>query len=234
MTYGEAEPLRIGVIDFAKLEDADVQSVAAIRLQQALAMARSNQLGDDLIALWKNSVVIAADIAPFKERYTSRKRLQVKPSGDSSVRRGARVVAMVHELHKVGYQRIRIFPQESGSGAHWRCIITAADNVETNGYMPVRWDDDLVARYTSASGARYFDWPDAETCTARQLAALFLERFPKIAQNGQGRDWLYAGWLMDFLGLMENAETGGYFVFSADYPLEIKRLEPWMPPPPRL
>ena len=233
MTLGEPDPLRIALVNLARLDDADIQSAAAVRLSRIMPVGLGEPSGEDLIALWKSSVAIAAELAPFKERGVCPKTLKVQPSTHQSVRRSARVVAMVHELHKVGYQRIRIFPQESGSGAHWRCIITAATNVEANGYLPIRWDDDLVALYTSASGARYFDWADAETCTARQLAALFLERFPTIAQNGRGRDWLYAGWLTDFLGLMENAETDGHFVFSADYPLDPKLLEPWMPPAPR-
>jgi hypothetical protein len=226
-------PLRVAIVDLAKLEDRGVQSAAALQLQRAGVSGPGNRARDDLLAIWRAGLAIATDIAPFKERFAPRKALQWKPAANQAVRRCTRVVSMVHELHKVGYQRIRIFPQEAGSGAHWRCSITSAGNIEANGYMPIRWDDDLVARYTSASGARYFDWPDAETCSARQLAALFLERFPHIAQDGEGRDWLYAGWLTDFLGLMENGEEEGLFVFSADYPISPKSLEPWMPPPPR-
>jgi hypothetical protein len=41
---------------------------------------------------------------------------------------------MVHELHKAGYQRIRILPYLSPSGAYWRCTITTSDNVADDGY----------------------------------------------------------------------------------------------------
>jgi hypothetical protein len=34
------------------------------------------------------------------------------------------VVEMVHELHKAGYQLLRISPGLSPSGIHWRCPIT--------------------------------------------------------------------------------------------------------------
>jgi hypothetical protein len=49
----------------------------------------------------------------------------------------------------------------------------------------------------------YFEWRDAVDATARQLAALFIERFPQIAARGQGRDWTYAGWFTEMLGVAE-------------------------------
>lgn len=173
----------------------------------------------------------------WKERYLSRMPLQLKPSQNSTLRRCTRVVAMVHELHKVGYQRIRAIPQESPNGMHWRCHVTFASNVEPDGFTLKEFDIEdrgLVAHYVTGQGANYFGWKDAAKLSARELAVLFLERFPQIMQNGQGRDWLYAGWLTDFLGRMENADEMGLLTFEADYPLDPKPIDPWMPPPPRV
>jgi hypothetical protein len=50
---------------------------------------------------------------------------------------------------------------------------------------------------------RYFEWTDAQTSTARELAALFVERFPVIVQRGLGEDWPYAGWYVQMLGAAE-------------------------------
>lgn len=172
----------------------------------------------------------------WSERYVSRKGIKTKPAEDAGLRHCTRVVSMVHELHKVGYQKIRAIPQESPSGAHWRCNITYSSNVAADGYKLIDFDIEdrgLVAHYTSADGAAYFGWTDAHQLNARELAALFLERFPEIAQNGQGRDWLYAGWLTDFLGLMENADELGLLAFTGDYPVDPKKVDPWLPPPPR-
>lgn len=172
----------------------------------------------------------------WNERYVSRKAIGVKAAENPTLRRCARVVAMVHELHKVGYQRIRAIPQEAPNGMHWRCHVTFAANVEPDGISLKDFDihnRGLVAHYSTGQGTEYFGWKDAGQMTARELAVLFLDRYPDIAQNGQGRDWLYAGWLTDFLGMMENAGSMGLFSFTADYPLDPKLIDPWMPPPPR-
>ena len=39
------------------------------------------------------------------------------------IRRAIRVLAIVGELHKRGYQRLRVMPFMSPSGVHWRCLI---------------------------------------------------------------------------------------------------------------
>jgi hypothetical protein len=135
---------------------------------------------------------------------------------------------MVHELHKAGYQRIRILPGMAPNGVHWRCTISYAENVAPDGRSFLRTDEGHAARYTSGQGARYYDWPDADRLNARQLARRFLTSFPIIADRGAGRDWPYAGWLTDILGL---AEHGRFIAFHADYPIDPDELRHWAPPP---
>lgn len=122
---------------------------------------------------------------------------------------------MVHELHKAGYQRIRICPALAPSGVHWRCTISYAGNLAADGLSFRAAADGHVASYTSGQGARYFDWPDGDRLTARELARRFITAFPPIAEHGIGRDWPYAGWLTDVLGY---AEHGRFVAFWADYP----------------
>lgn len=125
-------------------------------------------------------------------------------------RRSQRVLSMVGELHKKGYQRLRVVPAMSPSGMHWRCMITPASNtLRTHGaYLAdPDWNHDLIATYTSGSENKYFGWEDCATATARQLADTFVERFPKITNAGMGWDWLYAGWYVEMLGAAES----GYF-----------------------
>lgn len=172
----------------------------------------------------------------WSERHVSSGEVHLKPPSVAALRRCVRVVAMVHELHKVGYQRIRAIPQEAPNGNHWRCHITHAANVLPDGYSLIDFDHQgrgIVAHYSTGQGNEFFGWRDATRLSARELAALFLRRFPAIANNGRGRDWLYAGWLTDFLGNIENAESAGLLSFTADYPLDPKAIDPWMPPPPR-
>lgn len=142
---------------------------------------------------------------------------------------------MVHELHKAGYQRIRILPFLAPSGCYWRCWITPISNIASDGYTILEDDWEkragIVAHYTSGQGNHYFDWEDAAHLNARQLAKLFLERFPKIAVEGSGLDWAYAGWLTDVLGTAELGPQGGHLVhLMQDWPADEDYLRRWRPP----
>ena len=152
-----------------------------------------------------------------------------RPPSERHLRDAARLIAMVHELHKAGYQRIRICPAMAPNGLHWRCMISYAANLAEDGYSFRGGEDGHVARYTSGQEAHYFDWPDGDRLTARDMAGRFLEAFPAIAANGAGRDWPYAGWLTDVLGF---AEHGKFVIFYADYPVNPEELRRWTPPPP--
>lgn len=154
--------------------------------------------------------------------------VSLRPPKEPAHRDAARLIAMVHELHKSGYQRIRILPTMAPTGLHWRCTITSADNVAPDGLSIRTAGNGLIARYTSGQGSHYFDWPGADRMTARQLAVHFLSAFPLIAERGAGRDWPYAGWLTDVLG---RAEHCSFVVFAADYPLDEAELREWRPPP---
>lgn len=123
---------------------------------------------------------------------------------------------MLHELHKVGYQRLRAEMGMSPSGIHWRCTI----------FVDGRSDIE-PACYTSAADARYFDWMDAERDNARQMAAKFIDRFPELCEAGAGLDYANVGWLTWMLG---KAESGALPVFYADYPLEIDPKDRAPPP----
>lgn len=129
---------------------------------------------------------------------------------DPHLRRSHRILRMVFELHKRGYQRIRIMPGMSSSGGHWRCHISHIDNfLATNG---ARIHQSLslfqrsdIASYSSSQGNKYFGWEDAEKDTAADLADKFLSRYPEIAKCGQGQDWPYAGWYVTLLGYADRA-----------------------------
>jgi len=123
---------------------------------------------------------------------------------------------MVAELHKRGFQKVRIAPAMSPSGLHWRCGVAPANNtLASNGAQLADWKG-LVASYTSAEQDRFFGWDDAPQASAGQLAELFIQRFPEICAAGHGRDWPYAGWFVEMLGL---AEAGSFPVASADWEL---------------
>src|SRR5690349_20809912 len=122
---------------------------------------------------------------------------------EESLRRCLRVLRIVHELHKRGYQLARIMPGLSPSGLHWRCTITPRSNIlRRHGAMCWQFKKNTVL-YTSAGGNEYFGWPDAQDYTVRQLADRFIERYPEIAKAAYGDDWRYAGWYVKMLGYAE-------------------------------
>lgn len=118
------------------------------------------------------------------------------------IRRTVRVIRMVSELHRLGYQRVRFMPHEHPLA--FRIAIAPAHLFSrNNGAHLVDFDEDLHIQYSSASGAEYFGWKDATTDNSRQLAEKFIQRYPKICAEGAGRDWEYAGWLCELLGALE-------------------------------
>jgi hypothetical protein len=141
---------------------------------------------------------------------------------DSQVRRALRVLGMVAELHKRGYQLLRVMPYIGGPGA-WRCSIgpsifflqkNGAQLHAPPGIKGERSDTAICASYSGADDGQYFDWPDAKQDDRQALADKFVLRFPRLAHYGLGWDHLYAGWYLRMLGL---AEAGLFPVAFGDY-----------------
>lgn len=148
------------------------------------------------------------------------REVSLAPPSDPVLRRALRVLAMTHELHKAGYQRLRIAAGMAPSGTHWRCDITSADNVDKDGWSPR--DEHLCAHFSTGQGEQYFGWADGAGKSARQLAHMFVNRFPQIARRGTGQDRVYAGWFVDMLGAAEN---GRLPIFYADWDISPNPLE---------
>jgi hypothetical protein len=141
------------------------------------------------------------------------------------IRRAVRVLAVLAELHKRGYQRLRVMPFMSPSGAYWRCWIGPVQFFYRNHgailceETAVSPDEEVqeratIARYTSGQENQYFGWKDAQSDDVRSLADKFLERFRIVADGGRGWDYPYAGWYQRLLGL---AEAGWLPVVLRDY-----------------
>jgi hypothetical protein len=127
------------------------------------------------------------------------------------VRRAVRVLAMVGELHRRGYQKIRVMPFMAPSGCYWRCWIGPETLFYRNHgaflcdteYSEEVQSTALSARYTSGEENHYFGWQDAENDDARSLADKFLARFTKLASHGEGWSYAYAGWYQRLVGLAD-------------------------------
>lgn len=160
------------------------------------------------------------------------------PETAQTYRRCLRVLRMVHELHKRGYQRIRIAPGMAPSGMYWRCAVTHAGNIRKSHGGKLRDFDREAIHYGSGQAAGYFGWEDARDDTVPRLADRFVERCPEIVRAGLGRDWAYVGWYVEMLGLAERdafpiAYYDAYGPIDPDW-FPTTSDEPWarLPMPP--
>jgi DNA-binding transcriptional ArsR family regulator len=127
-----------------------------------------------------------------------------------------RVLVMVQELHRRGYEQLRVAPGISPSGLHWRCSIVPVDWVRRDHGALAVGGGVLAACYGSGQGARFFDWPDAEHDAPVALAGKFLDRFPDIASRGRGSDPEYARW---YAGMLRATAPDGLIYAYADWDL---------------
>jgi hypothetical protein len=218
-------------------EDAHTRADLDASTRRFVGAAVTSNSPDRFKFLWKAVVGEAASTLQWQPPEITRSFVSQSAPEDPIVRRCIRVLSMIHELHKAGYQRLRVLPFLSPSGAYWRAWITSSDNVAADGFTLIDWDPEdrgqVVAKYTSGQEAGYFGWTDAAAMSARQLAQRFVERFPSICERSVGLDWAYAGWLTDVLGHAERAENGGGLVYLiTDGYIDPSDLRRWQPPPP--
>ena len=110
------------------------------------------------------------------------------------LRRCQRVLRLVGELHKKGYQGLRISTYLSSLNI-WRLEIYL--------HPMAHGDSRLTALYGMMQFNGYFGWEDARTDTARELAKKFEKRFSSLCRSAKGRDWKYAGWYQELMGFLE-------------------------------
>ncbi|WP_347909865.1 ADP-ribosylglycohydrolase family protein [Pseudomonas grandcourensis] len=147
-----------------------------------------------------------------------------------------RMVEMSHELHVRGFQKIRIFPYLSPSG-YWRLEWAPAENFSSAIRPPRGTNERLIARYSSGSGWRAFEWEGVQSLTIGEMAQQFLRQFPELARAGQGQDWPYAGWLTTLLGEVRKGRfpyliADGDVDLSRGIPMSVGEPFPFPPPLP--
>src|SRR5476651_715360 len=85
---------------------------------------------------------------------------RLSPESITLAKNARQVFLMVAELHKLGYEGLRIAPFMSPSGCYWRCLIVPASM--THPAHGARLADDVVyeslPKYSSANEDNYFGW----------------------------------------------------------------------------
>jgi len=171
--------------------------------------------------------ILPRGIRPLHDGSVRAQPVSLGPSSNRVVNWAGRFLSMIHELHKVGYQRLRICAGWSPDRSEWRCNVVTVDNVCEDGWTPVVWGRGNA--YATGEGKSWFGWDDAENDDARRLATKFIERFPETAKSALGQDWLYAGWFSAILGAADN---GVLPAFYGGYDLGAPEPRTPLPPPP--
>ena len=119
----------------------------------------------------------------------------------TAAKNARRLLLMVAELHKLGYESLRVAPYLSPSGCAWRCCIVPANLTRRD--HGARLVDDVIyealPRYSSADGDGYFGWGNMKPKTPLILARRFIVEFPKFAEQGKHPDPAYVAWYANML-----------------------------------
>lgn len=139
------------------------------------------------------------------------------------VRCYVRILRMVSELHRMGYQRLRVMAYE-GPTSYRIWIAPASAFSRINGAYCT--DMEMAnACYFASSEDKYFGWDDSHQDDARALAEKFILRFERVCELGSGSDWAYAGWLADLLAKLERHPDKLPYIDLTDFTdLEPERM----------
>ena len=132
------------------------------------------------------------------------------------------VLLLVGELHRRGYEKLRIYAGLSPAGGYWRCSITHAGNIShLNGAEIADFNADSTF-YTTEQEDAYFGWKDVVHDSVAQLADKFIERFPEICAKGKGADPAYAAW---YRHMLNATEPNGFPIAYGDFDVRMDCLE---------
>jgi len=132
-----------------------------------------------------------------------------------------RVLLMVHELHLMGFERLRA-PAYNHSMA-WRCpIVPTSWTWREHGgmfdkvFFHIKELLNIKSRnsYSSKDEQRPFGWNGVAFASPRDLALRFLEENPEVAMAGWGPDNEYAQWFQETLEM--TVPNGVYYAFSEE------------------
>lgn len=151
----------------------------------------------------------------------------------------------IEELHKRGYELIRICPSISPNGCSWRCITTIKKLTATKCgavFAGEGWTDLAINTsngkfWSSNREGKHEEWT-MEDLPVKVLADRFIEEFPTLAKAGKGTDTEYTRWfhearkecerghILYAFAEMESCYDKGYLFLSSNE----KETFPFPPP----
>jgi len=150
-------------------------------------------------------------------------KTKLSPEELTAAKNARRVFLMVAELHKLGYEGLRICPFMSSSGCYWRCAVVPARLTRPDHGARLADDVDYYSlpRYSSADGSAYFGWANLKPKTPLALAKKFIAEFPKFAEPGHHPDPAYARW---FSTMLEQTAPVGVVTAFGDWEPPLNRM----------
>jgi hypothetical protein len=163
-----------------------------------------------------------------------------------------RLLLMLRELHRMGYERLRAVTGLHPSGCFYRIWITPATSTvppgsdfmatQNRGVAVGDWvvylsNMDIACYSTGEKADQCFGWTDIAEDSPWQLAKKFIKRFPKVVKEGKGIDPAYSCW---YANMIKVTEPEGLVYMYADWELPsdhipvLNREGVSIPPPPRV
>lgn len=131
------------------------------------------------------------------------------------------IIRMVAELHKRGYQRMRLCCSLSPSGCYLRTILTYKENVDSVTGCIVRdffnFDEKAEEKIVLISSP----WKEHDKADAVDLAEMFLSLFPAFCCNCHGSDSEYVYW---FEKVVKLADEGKFPVTMDDNGYDCRQI----------
>jgi len=110
------------------------------------------------------------------------------------------LIMMVDELHKMGYEKLRISPGMSATGLCWRCTIAPKHYMEC--------DTGALLNSTKLKNLPHFSVGELrDDSDPKVLAGLFVDEFPETCRMSEGHDADYMTWFDMVVKLAEKANA---------------------------
>ncbi|MDA7921224.1 hypothetical protein N9Z18_01745 [Verrucomicrobiales bacterium] len=122
-----------------------------------------------------------------------------------------KLILAVAELHRRGFEKLRIEAGLSPSGCHWR-------------YRLVTKDGQTKGPSGSLTNQLHMSWEDTPDSSPEQLADIITSKFPDLVDAAKGTDQAYKNWLSE---IIEESTPDGLFIElwdSYDGPCKDVRL----------
>lgn len=121
-----------------------------------------------------------------------------------------RYFLVIRELHRMGYELIRVCPCFSPNGISWRCATTVKKFTLKNCGAIYHGPEHTAARTCDGK----FAFGECERMTPREIAERFLDHYKHLAKWGNGSDPEYVAWFQKACDL---AQRGYVFYAFDDY-----------------